>query len=509
MSKLDLVLKNCLLVNEGKQIEVDVGISDERIEKIASEITSESKEVIDLEGKFLAPGIIDDQVHFRDPGLTEKGDIRSESLAAVHAGVTSTFDMPNVNPNMTTMELLTERNQLGAEKSWTNYSYYFGAMETNLEEIKKLDPKETCGLKVFMGTSTGTLLVEDDNALEQIFKHCPVTIVTHCEDNETMQKNLERVKQENKEIDASFHPVIKDDICCYRSSSKVINLAKKHGSDLHVLHLTTEKEIELFSNIALKEKKITCEVCVHHLWFDERDYAELGNLIVCNPAIKKKSDRDALRKALKEGYIDYVATDHAPHVYEDKKITCEVCVHHLWFDARDYAELGNLIVCNPAIKKKSDRDALRKALKEGFIDYVATDHAPHVYEDKKLPYLQASAGIPLIEHSFHMMIELHKQGFYRLEEVISYMSHKVADRFSIIDRGYVREGYKADLMMFDLSKETLVSNETELTKCGWTPFDGKKFSSSVCGTIVNGQPIVLDGKIVAESLTSEKIRFDR
>jgi len=445
MSNFDLVLKNCLLINEDEQTPVDIGIKNDRIEKIASEITEEAKETLDLEGKYLAPGIIDDQVHFRDPGLTEKGDIRSESLAAVHAGVTSTFDMPNVNPNTTTMELLAERNQLGAQKSWTNYSYYFGAMETNLEEIKKLDPKETCGLKVFMGTSTGTLLVEDDNALEQIFEHCPVTIVTHCEDNETMKANLEKVKLENEEIDATFHPIIKDDICCYKSSSKVINLAKKHGSDLHVLHLTTEKEIELFENIPLKDKRITCEVCVHHLWFDERDYTELGNLIVCNPAIKKESDKNALRKALKDGYIDY----------------------------------------------------------------VATDHAPHVFEDKKLPYLQASAGIPLIEHSFHMMIELHKQGYYSLNDVIAYMSHKVADRFSILDRGYVREGYKADFMIFDLNKDTHVSNETELTKCGWTPFDGKTFSSSVYGTIVNGKPIVMNGKIIANETVSEKLRFDR
>ena len=445
MSNFDLVLKNCLLINEGQESAVDIGIKKDRIEKIASEIREGSKQVIDLEGKHTAPGIIDDQVHFRDPGLTEKGDIRSESLAAVHSGVTSTFDMPNVNPNTTTMELLAERNQLGAEKSWTNYSYYFGATETNLEEIKKLDPKETCGLKVFMGTSTGTLLVEDDNALEQIFKHCPVTIVTHCEDNDTMKANLEKVKLENEEIDASFHPVIKDDICCYRSSSKVIDLAKKHGSDLHVLHLTTEKEIELFDNIATKDKKITCEVCVHHLWFDERDYGELGNLIVCNPAIKKESDRNALRKALKEGYIDF----------------------------------------------------------------VATDHAPHVFEDKKLPYLEASAGIPLIEHSFQIMIELHKQGYYSLSEVIYYMSHKVADRFSIKDRGYIREGYKADFMIFDLNKETLVSNETELTKCGWTPFNGKTFSSSVYGTIINGQPIVIDGKLVIDKTVSEKLKFDR
>ena len=445
MSNFDLVLKNCLLINEGQESAVDIGIKKDRIEKIASEIREGSKQVIDLEGKHTAPGIIDDQVHFRDPGLTEKGDIRSESLAAVHSGVTSTFDMPNVNPNTTTMELLAERNQLGAEKSWTNYSYYFGATETNLEEIKKLDPKETCGLKVFMGTSTGTLLVEDDNALEQIFKHCPVTIVTHCEDNDTMKANLEKVKLQNEKIDASFHPIIKDDICCYRSSSKVINLAKKHGSDLHVLHLTTEKEIELFDNIATKDKKITCEVCVHHLWFDERDYEELGNLIVCNPAIKKESDRNALRKALKEGYIDF----------------------------------------------------------------VATDHAPHVFEDKKLPYLEASAGIPLIEHSFQIMIELHKQGYYSLSEVISYMSHKVADRFSIKDRGYIREGYKADFMIFDLNKETLVSNETELTKCGWTPFNGKTFSSSVYGTIINGQPIVIDGKLVIDKTVSEKLKFDR
>ena len=445
MSNFDLVLKNCLLINEDEQTPVDIGIKNDRIEKIASEITEEAKETLDLEGRYLAPGIIDDQVHFRDPGLTEKGDIRSESLAAVHAGVTSTFDMPNVNPNTTTMELLAERNQLGAQKSWTNYSYYFGAMETNLEEIKKLDPKETCGLKVFMGTSTGTLLVEDDNALEQIFEHCPVTIVTHCEDNETMKANLEKVKLENEEIDATFHPIIKDDICCYKSSSKVINLAKKHGSDLHVLHLTTEKEIELFENIPLKDKRITCEVCVHHLWFDERDYTELGNLIVCNPAIKKESDKNALRKALKDGYIDY----------------------------------------------------------------VATDHAPHVFEDKKLPYLQASAGIPLIEHSFHMMIELHKQGYYSLNDVIAYMSHKVADRFSILDRGYVREGYKADFMIFDLNKDTHVSNETELTKCGWTPFDGKTFSSSIYGTIVNGKPIVMNGKIIANETVSEKLRFDR
>ena len=445
MSNFDLVLKNCLLINEDEQTPVDIGIKNDRIEKIASEITEEAKETLDLEGKYLAPGIIDDQVHFRDPGLTEKGDIRSESLAAVHAGVTSTFDMPNVNPNTTTMDLLAERNQLGAQKSWTNYSYYFGAMETNLEEIKKLDPKETCGLKVFMGTSTGTLLVEDDHALEQIFEHCPVTIVTHCEDNETMKANLEKVKLENEEIDATFHPIIKDDICCYKSSSKVINLAKKHGSDLHVLHLTTEKEIELFENIPLKDKRITCEVCVHHLWFDQRDYAELGNLIVCNPAIKKESDKNALRKALKDGYIDY----------------------------------------------------------------VATDHAPHVFEDKKLPYLQASAGIPLIEHSFHMMIELHKQGYYSLNDVIAYMSHKVADRFSIVDRGYIREGYKADFMIFDLNKDTHVSNETELTKCGWTPFDGKTFSSSVYGTIVNGKPIVMNGKIIANETVSEKLRFDR
>ena len=228
MSDYSLVLKNCNLINENSIQKVDIGIKDDRIDKIAGEITSKASDVIDLKGIYAAPGIIDDQVHFRDPGLTEKGDIYSESLAAVHAGVTSTFDMPNVNPNTTTIELLNERNKLGAEKSWTNYSYYFGATETNLEEIKKLKPSETCGLKVFMGTSTGTLLVEDDFALEQIFKHCPVTIVTHCEDNETIKNNFEQFASNKKNLDASFHPVIRDDICCYKSSSKVIDLSLIH-----------------------------------------------------------------------------------------------------------------------------------------------------------------------------------------------------------------------------------------------------------------------------------------
>ena len=287
MNNFSLVLKNCNLVNENSIKEVDIGIKDDRIEKIASQISSEADEIIDLEGKYIAPGIIDDQVHFRDPGLTEKGDIRSESLAAVYSGVTSTFDMPNVNPNTTTIDLLNDRNILGANKSWTNYSYYFGATETNIEEIKKLNPKETCGLKVFMGTSTGTLLVEDDFALEQIFQFCPVTIVTHCEDNETIKLNSEKVNSQYQNLGASFHPIIRTDICCYKSSSKVIDLAKKYSSVLHVLHLTTKKEIELFRNIDLKNKKITCEVCVHHLWFDERDYKKQGNFIVCNPAIKK------------------------------------------------------------------------------------------------------------------------------------------------------------------------------------------------------------------------------
>ena len=445
MSDYSLILKNCNLVNEDSIDAVDIAIKGNRIERIDNQITADAINSIDVKGRYVAPGIIDDQVHFRDPGLTEKGDIFSESLAAVHSGVTSTFDMPNVDPNTTTIDLLEKRNKLGSEKSWTNYSYYFGATETNLEEIIKLNPKETCGLKVFMGTSTGTLLVEDDFALEQIFEHCPVTIVTHCEDNETIKINSDKINSENKELDASFHPIIRNDTCCYKSSSKVIELAKKYSSDLHVLHLTTEKEIELFENIDLQNKKITCEVCVHHLWFDDTDYAKLGNLIVCNPAIKKESDKNALRKALKDGYIDY----------------------------------------------------------------VATDHAPHSLEDKKLPYGNAPAGIPLIEHSFHMMIELYKQGFYSLNEVVSYMSHKVADRFCIKDRGYVREGYKADLMIFDLDKKTLVENKTEKTKCGWTPFHGQTFNSSVLGTIVNGKLIVTNGSLVADFSSAEKIYFDR
>ena len=445
MSKLDLILKNCLLVNEDEQKEVDIGIKGDRIEIIAKDIAAEAEQYIDVQGKYVAPGIIDDQVHFRDPGLIAKGDISSESKAAVIGGVTSTFDMPNVDPATTTSDLLVARNKLGAEKSWTNYSYYLGATDSNIEDIKRLDPAQTCGIKIFMGSSTGSLLVEDDESLEKIFASCPVTIVTHCEDNEVIKNNLEKVVSSGVEITPAYHPIIRDDEACYKSSEKAVSLAKKYNSDLHILHLTSEKELSLFEKGDINNKRITCEVCVHHLWFDESDYA-------------------------------------------------------------DY---GNYIKCNPSVKKNSDREALRAALKDTLVDLVATDHAPHVFEEKKLPFMEAPAGLPLIEHSLQMMIELHKQGIYTLEEVIKYMTHKVADRFDIKDRGYVREGYKADFVIFDTSTEDHIKNETEHTKCGWSPFHGQSFSSSVYATIVNGQVAVLDGKLVGDHSFAERLQFDR
>ena len=337
------------------------------------------------------------------------------------------------------------RNKLGAEKSWTNYSYYLGATDSNIEDIKRLDPAQTCGIKIFMGSSTGSLLVEDDESLEKIFASCPVTIVTHCEDNEVIKNNLEKVVSSGVEITPAYHPIIRDDEACYKSSEKAVSLAKKYNSDLHILHLTSEKELSLF---------------------------EKGDI-------------------------------------NNKRITCEVCVHHLWFDESDYAEYGNYIKCNPSVKKNSDREALRAALKDTLVDLVATDHAPHVFEEKKLPFMEAPAGLPLIEHSLQMMIELHKQGIYTLEEVIKYMTHKVADRFDIKDRGYVREGYKADFVIFDTSTEDHIKNETEHTKCGWSPFHGQSFSSSVYATIVNGQVAVLDGKLVGDHSFAERLQFDR
>ena len=446
MSKFDLILKNCNLINENKISEVDIGIKNKRIEKISPQISNECEKEIDVKGKNVAPGVIDDQVHFREPGLTQKGEIKTESLAALYGGITSTMDMPNVSPASTTLDLLEERFNLAAEKSWTNYSFYLGATPGNIDEIKKANPRDICGLKIFMGSSTGDLLVNDDNALDLIFKESPILIVTHCEDNKTIEDNLEKITALRKgKLSPSDHALIRDDIACFISSEKAVNLAKKYSADLHVLHLTTEKEIDLF------EAKPT----------------------------------------------------------KDKKITTEACIHHLVFTSDDYEEWGNFIKCNPSVKAPNNREALRNALKNNQIDIIATDHAPHTRAEKSLPYPEAPAGIPLIQHSFQLMLELANKGIFSIEEVIKFASHNTADRFRIIDRGYVREGYFADLVIFETGIKHKVTNEEEKSKCGWTPFEGWELSSRVNSTIVNGNVLLEEGELHPERRSSERLVFNK
>tara|TARA_B100000963_G_scaffold197571_2_gene171933 strand:+ start:2518 stop:3858 length:1341 start_codon:yes stop_codon:yes gene_type:complete len=446
MSKFDLILKNCNLINENKISEVDIGIRNKRIEKISPQISNECEKEIDVKGKNVAPGVIDDQVHFREPGLTQKGEIKTESLAALYGGITSTMDMPNVSPASTTLDLLEERFNLAAEKSWTNYSFYLGATPGNIDEVKKANPRDICGLKIFMGSSTGDLLVNDDNALDLIFKESPILIVTHCEDNKTIEDNLEKITALRKgKLSPSDHALIRDDIACFISSEKAVNLAKKYSADLHVLHLTTEKEIDLF------EAKPT----------------------------------------------------------KDKKITTEACIHHLVFTSDDYEEWGNFIKCNPSVKAPNNREALRNALKNNQIDIIATDHAPHTRAEKSLPYPEAPAGIPLIQHSFQLMLELANKGIFSIEEVIKFASHNTADRFRIIDRGYVREGYFADLVIFETGIKHKVTNEEQKSKCGWTPFEGWELSSRVNSTIVNGNVLLEEGELHPERRSSERLVFNK
>lgn len=446
MSKFDLILKNCNLINENKISEVDIGIKNKRIEKISPQISNECEKEIDVKGKNVAPGVIDDQVHFREPGLTQKGEIKTESLAALYGGITSTMDMPNVSPASTTLDLLEERFNLAAEKSWTNYSFYLGATPGNIDEVKKANPRDICGLKIFMGSSTGDLLVNDDNALDLIFKESPILIVTHCEDNKTIEDNLEKITALRKgKLSPSDHALIRDDVACFISSEKAVNLAKKYSADLHVLHLTTEKEIDLF------EAKPT----------------------------------------------------------KDKKITTEACIHHLVFTSDDYEEWGNFIKCNPSVKAPNNREALRNALKNNQIDIIATDHAPHTRAEKSLPYPEAPAGIPLIQHSFQLMLELANKGIFSIEEVIKFASHNTADRFRIIDRGYVREGYFADLVIFETGIKHKVTNEEQKSKCGWTPFEGWELSSRVNSTIVNGNVLLEEGELHPERRSSERLVFNK
>lgn len=438
------LIKQANIVNEGKSYISDVRIVDGRIEKVATEISAQAGDIIiAADGCYLLPGMIDDQVHFREPGLTHKGNIASESRAAVAGGITSFMEMPNVSPSTTTIEALEHKFALACDNSLANYSFYLGATENNLEQIKQLDPTRHCGVKVFMGASTGDLLVEHPAALDEIFKHSPTLIVTHCEDGRVIAKNLEQLKGQSLGI--QHHPIIRDTQACYASSSYAVELAKKHQSQLHVLHITTEKELSLFSAGDIRDKHITAEACVHHLWFSEEDYAQRGNLIKCNPAIKAKSDRDALLKAVINGQIDIIATDHAPHTWDEKHV----------------------------------------------------------------PYSQAPAGLPLVEHALLSLLEHVKQQRLTIEHVVEKTAHNPALRYNIIDRGFIREGYFADLVLVDMNDSTVASHETTRYQCGWTPFDGHRFPAKIKATWVNGEQVFDGQQLITTKGNAMPLLFNR
>lgn len=444
------LIKNAQLVNEGKIIVSDLLIKDNRIEKIASNISaSPSDTIVEADGKFLLPGMIDDQVHFREPGLTHKGSIYTESRAAVAGGITSFMEMPNVSPSTTSIEALEAKFEIAHKNSLANYSFYLGATENNLEEIKKLNPSRHCGVKVFMGASTGDLLVEHPEALDEIFKHSPTLIVTHCESSPIIDENLHKLKTKlntnESDITIHHHPIIRDAEACYASSSYAVNLAKKFGSQLHVLHITAEKELSLF---------------------------EAGGI-------------------------------------QGKSITAEACVHHLWFNQNDYAEKGNLIKCNPSIKAPSDQQALLNALHTGQIDIVATDHAPHTLEEKQTDYLSAPAGLPLVESALLTMLDHAHAGRLSMAQVVEKVSHNPAIRYGVEQRGFLREGYFADLVLVDANQTTLASHENTRYHCGWTPFDGHTFSSKILHTWVNGELVFSDNKIIEKANANMRLSFAR
>ena len=442
----DLILKNCNVVNENKKFESDIGIKNNRIELIASNISSESKQVVDIEGRHVIPGLIDDQVHFREPGLTHKGTIATESRAGLAGGVTSFFEMPNVNPTTTTNENLIKKFQLASQKSLSNYSFHLGGSNTNIEEIKRVDINQAAALKVFMGASTGEMLVDSLDALDDIFNYSPLIVVTHCEDPQRVKDNEKLfLEKHGTDLCAEHHHLIRDVESCYLSSSLAVRLAKKYDADLHVFHLTTEKEMELFTAGEIDGKKITAEVCVHHMYFNETYYSELGNQIKCNPSIKEESDRLALIKAL-----------------NDKKI-----------------------------------------------DIIATDHAPHTWEEKMMSYPDAPAGLPLVQHGLQILMDFYHQDILTLETIVEKTSHNVAKRFQIKDRGYIREGYYADLAVLDLNKPYEVSKDNILYKCGWSPFSGKTFNSSIYMTVINGYIAFQDGQVKEDLPFGMQIEFDR
>ena len=443
-----VLIKNAKIVNEGKIVLGDVLIENEWIVEIAENISPKSPDckIIEAEGQYLMPGAIDDQVHFREPGLTHKGTIASESRAAVAGGITSFIEQPNTVPNAITQELLEDKYQIAAKTAYANYSFMMGGTNDNLEELLKTNPKNVAGIKLFLGSSTGNMLVDNQEALEKIFSSTKMLIAVHCEDEGTIRANLERYKAEfGEDIPVEYHHLIRSEEACYLSSSKAIELAKKTGARLHVFHLSTAKEMALFTNkIPLEEKQITAEVCIHHLWFTDADYKTKGNLIKWNPAVKTEADRDALWKALLD-----------------------------------------------------DR-----------IDVIATDHAPHTLEEKQQVYTKAPSGGPLVQHAVVAMFEAHHQGKISIEKIVEKMCHNPAKIFKIEKRGFIKEGYYADLVLVDTAMPWNVKKENILAQCGWSPFEGYNFKSRITHTFVNGQ-LVYNAFKVKNIRAGKRLLFNR
>jgi dihydroorotase len=444
-----ILIKNATIINEGKTFISDLLVIDELISLIGSPQPADipkGTEIIDATGLLLIPGVIDDQVHFRDPGLTHKGDIYTESRAAAAGGVTSFMDMPNTSPQTITIDILNEKYIIGSEKSITNYSFYLGATNSNLDEVLKIDQSSVCGIKLFMGSSTGNMLVDNEDALKELFARTPLPITAHCEDESIIRKNSELYREKyGEDVPVKMHPFIRSREACFKSSSHAVALAKEFNTRLHILHLSTADELKLFSNeLPLSEKRITGEVCVHHLWFDDSYYETLGTFIKWNPAIKTKFDRDALIDGVNNNLIDIVATDHAPHTLAEKSST----------------------------------------------------------------YFKAPSGGPLIQHSLLAMLELWHRKIFSLGKIVEMMCHNPAILFNIRKRGFIREGYKADLCLIDPSGSCSVTRDNLLYKCGWSPFEGTTFNSKVVKTIINGT-VVYDNGVLNDDYRGQRLLFDR
>lgn len=439
-----ILIKNGTIVNEGKSFKGNLVLENDKIVDITTNESGNYDQVIDASGQFVLPGAIDDQVHFREPGLTHKGEIFTESKAAIAGGITSYMEMPNTVPNALTQDLLEDKYKIAAQRSFANYSFFMGVSNDNIKEVIKTDPKNVCGIKVFMGSSTGNMLVDNSETLEELFAKAPTIIAAHCEDEATIKANLEKYKGKEG-IDATYHPIIRDVDACYISSSKAIQLANKHNARLHILHISTAKETELFTNsIPLKEKKITSEACIHHLWFSDEDYKTKGNFIKWNPAVKSAADREGI-----------------------------------W-----------------------------KAVLDGRIDVIATDHAPHTFEEKSKPYPEAPSGGPLVQHALLAMYEFVKNGKLPVETVVQKMAHNVADLFQIEKRGYIRQGYYADIVILDPNQKTTVSKNNLHYKCGWSPFEGQVFNSKVTHTFINGDLVFCNDKF-DETPKGKRLTFER